>query len=459
MQILKLTHPILLAVALASSVAVAQNQTQEFSSNPGAVDGIAAVINKEVITRSQVQKESAEVSKSLRAQNIPLPDADTLYKQVLQRMIDEKLIFQEAEQMGIRSSQVDVNQAAEVIASRNNLSINQLQAEIEKSGMTWDHYLQGLRQEVVMDEIRQRVIDPRISISESEVDAFLKSQGYDPAANRVAAAPNDIVELAQILIRIPDGASPAEQATLKRKADDILAQLRQGADFSGLAAASSEGSEALQGGALGARPLEGWPDVFAKAIQQVRPGQVTDVIRSGAGYHIIKVLNRGQSQLAAADTDMLVTQTRARHILVKFSEITSEEQAKNRIDQVAARLKQGENFEDLARSFSEDASAPQGGDLGWLHPGETVPAFEKAMDDLAIGQISAPVRSQFGWHIIRVDERRERNVGNEYMRMQARQMLKQQRVEPAFDDWMGQIRSQAFIDNRLDPEQSSGRRR
>lgn len=461
MDVQKLTRSMVLALAVSGAwcVNTVYAVESDFETNK-AVDGIAAVVNTEVITLRQLDSEIADVVKNLKAQQIPLPNTETLQKQVLQRLIDEHILTQEAQRMGVDPAAIDVNEAAEMVASRNNLTTQQLRHEVEKGGMTWEGYLDGLRQEVLVDQIRQRVIDPRINVSESEVDALLKSQGVDPRGTGSAPAAQQVIELAQILIRVPAGADRQTQAQLRQKAEDLLRQARSGADFSGLAAANSDGQEALQGGVLGARPLEGWPDVFVSAVQNTSAGQVAELVQSGAGYHILKVLQRGQSQgLGESENEMIVTQTRAHHILIKLDKITSDDQARMRIEQLAARIRAGEPFEDLARAYSDDASAPQGGDLGWLNPGETVPAFEEAMDALAPGQISGPVRSQFGWHLIRVDEHRERNVGDEYRRMQARQMLLQQRVEPAFDDWFSQVRSQAFIDNRIDPQASSGRRR
>lgn len=460
MRVQKLTRHLVLALAAVSVVYLGAAQAQD-SLNQEHADGIAAIVNQQVITLRTVRAEMQAVAKNLEAQKIPVPEKEVLQKQVLQRLIDEHLLEQEATKMGLSPQNVDVNEAAAMIASRNNFSVDQLRTEVEKSGISWDSYLEGLRQEVLIDQIRQRVVDPRISISDSEIDAFLKSQGISPNSNQAVANTSEIIELAQILIRVPEGASRSTQAALQQKAEDLLRQVQQGADFAGVAAASSDGPEALQGGALGARPLEGWPDVFATAINKIGRGQTTGLVRSGAGFHILKVVDRGQAAVngPVTDQDVMVTQTKARHILIKLDQITSDAQAQQRINQIYARLRNGENFLDLARAQSDDASAPQGGDLGWLHPGETVPAFEQAMDALAVGQISEPVRSQFGWHIILVEERRQRNVGDEFRRMQARQMLHQQRVEPAFDDWFSQIRSQAFIDNRLDPESSSGYRK
>lgn len=467
MQADKLTrHLRALALFTASVVCTglvqAQSQAEDsFLQGGTSADGIAAVINKEVITLRNVQTEVETITQSLNAQKIPIPEPEILRKQVLQRLIDERLLYQEAVRIGLAPAEVNVDEAVAIIARGNNLSVTQLRQEVEKSGLSWDSYLTGLRQEIIVDQIRQRVVDPTISISDNEIDIFLKAQGVNLDERRGQSVASGPIELAQILVRIPEGASSSTRAELKQKAESLLQQARQGADFAGLAAASSDGPEALQGGVMGARPLENWPDVFANAVKDTAVGQLTNVIQSGAGYHIIKVLSKGQTQAAAgsgANEALIVTQTKARHILIKLDAITSDEQAQKQINQLADRLQHGESFEALARAYSEDGSAPQGGDLGWLHPGETVPAFEQAMDELAIGEVSAPVRSQFGWHIIQVNERRERDVGNEFYRMQARQALHEQRVGPAFDDWLSQVRSQAFIDNRLDPQSSSRRR-
>lgn len=461
MEVQKLTRSLVLALAVSGvgymQVADAQDASFEGSQ---VVDGIAAVVNTEVITLRQLNGEVSEVIQNLQAQQIPQPDLDVLQRQVLQRLIDERILYQEAALMGLNPQAINVEEAAALIASRNNLSLEQLQHEVERGGLNWNGYLKGLRQEVLMDQIRQRAIDHRISISDSEIDAFLKSQGIDPNGGQAMPAAAEMVELAQILVRVPPEANRSTQAQLRQKAEDLLRQALAGADFSGLAAAQSDGPEALQGGGLGARPLEGWPDAFIVAVRDTNAGQISDIVQSGAGFHILKVLDRSQPRSQnQAENEMLVTQTHAHHILIKLDQITSDEQAKARIDQLAARVNAGESFENLARAYSDDASAPQGGELGWLNPGETVPTFDEAMNSLAVGQVSEPVRSPFGWHLIRVDERRERNVGDEFRRMQARQMLHQQRVEPAFDDWLSQARSRAFIDNRLDSQTASGLRR
>lgn len=471
---------LLLVLGMASPVA-AQQATADAeppASSQQVVDGIAAVVNQQVITLRQVELEARAAQEQLERQNIGLPDPQTLRRQVLQRMITEELLRQEAERLNIQVTDASAQQAAETIAQRNRITLDQLRAEIERSGMPWDEYLKELRQEVRVDQLRQRTVDRNIFISDADVDAFLKTQqrqsglaslgqpGQSGPGQTQQAAPS-VLGLAQILVAVPEGASASEVQRLRSKAEELLSRLRGGADFASLAASSSDGPEALEGGEMGVRPPQGWPDLFLTATQNVQAGAVSDIVQSGNGFHILKVLTRGeepqQAQAPAPDPrqaqampegPMMVTQTHASHILIKVTPAMTEERALERLRQLRHRIEMGEDFEELARLYSEDASAPQGGDLGWLSPGETVPAFEQAMNALQPGQVSEPVLSQFGWHLIRVDDRREKDMEDEYRRMQARQTLFQRRVEPAFEDWLSQLRGQAYIDNRLDPQSS-----
>lgn len=473
---------ILLALLCVSAPAAAQptggaGQQPPVTEQPARqiVDGIAAVVNKQVITLRQVEDEARTAQGQLQRQNIPVPDPETLRRQVLQNMITEELLRQEADRLNIQTTEDEVQQAAQLIAQRNQMTAEQLRAEIQRSGMSWDEYLKGLRQEVRLDQLRQRTVDRNIIISDADVDAFLKSEQRRSGIGSIAQpsqpqqAASNVLGLAQILVAVPEGASSSEVQRLRAKAQELHSRLRGGADFAGLAASSSDAPEALQGGDLGVRPPQGWPDLFLQATQNVPAGGVSDIIQSGNGFHILLVTTRGETpqqaqQQAAPSTQlqasslpegpMMVTQTHARHILIKITPAMSEERALERVQQLRQRIAMGESFEDLARAYSEDASAPQGGDLSWVTPGQMVPAFEQAMNALQVGQVSEPVLSQFGWHLIRVDERREKDMEDEYRRMHARQILFQQRVEPAFEDWLSQLRGQAYIDNRLDPQSS-----
>lgn len=471
-----------------SGAVVAQPEGEEQpEARPAApfMDGIAAVVNQDVITLRQLDTETRRVAAQLQQQNIPVPDIETLRRQVLQRMIMLELQRQEAVRLDVVVTDAHVEHAVQTIADRNNLTVEQLRHEIEGQGMTWENYLTDLREEVQLDMLRQRAVDHMITISDAEVDAFLRSEGRrmslvpsQQAAPQAQPAPQaaapSVLGLAHILVQVPEGASRAQVDELRRRAEELHARIRAGDDFAGVAASSSDGPNALQGGNMGVRPIEGWPDLFVEATRGLREGEISDIFQSGNGFHILQVVTLGPSsgpatslppsapammpEPPAPQGQMLVTQTHARHILIKPSQVLSDEQAQQRLQQVRDRLRHGEDFAELAKSFSEDTSAPLGGDLGWLTPGDTVPAFEQAMNMLAPGEISEPVRSQFGWHLIQVLERRTRDMEDEFKRMRAREILFQRRVEPALEDWLGKLRGEAYIENRLEPSDGGARR-
>jgi peptidyl-prolyl cis-trans isomerase SurA len=470
-------------------------------------DGIAAVVNKDVITMREVNEGVKSATQELTRQNIQLPDPNVLQRQVLQRLIMENLQRQEAQRLNIRVDDAQVDQAIGTVATRNKVSVDQMRQTIEKQGVTWQAYRKSIRNEILTDRLRQRTVDNNIVVSDTEVDAFLKEQqrrqgaggkalagpaagGQAPAvaapapaapAARQAPSGPQIISLAQILVRVPESATRDQAATLRKKAEDILARLKSGGDFASIAAAASDGPEALQGGAMGERPLEGWPDLFVNAIANLGKGEVSGIVQSGNGFHILKVLDRrsaggpaptrnpaqAQAPTPAAPPPnpssdaavplpqgpVQVTQTHARHILIKTSAVMSDDEAHQRLDLVRQRIVDGkEDFAALARQNSQDATAPQGGDLGWLNPGETVPEFEQAMNALQPGEISQPIHTRFGWHLIQVLERREKDVKDEVERMQARRVLFERRSELAFDDYLDQLRDQAYIDNRLEKQ-------
>ncbi|CAM4246538.1 Chaperone SurA [Bordetella tumbae] len=497
----------LLVLTACASVPVAHAQPKPQSAKPGpaaaqpakqadqTVDGIAAIVNKDVITLREVDSAAKNATADLTRRGIQVPPQDILRRQVLQSLIVERIQTQEADRLGIRVNDAQIDQAIAGIAERNRISVPNMRVEVEKSGIKWDQYRKSLAQDLRMNRLRQRAVDSQIIVSDAEVDAFLKDQQNNPAARAGAAAPGagqpapqtrvqsgpEQIALGQILVRVPEGSSSDQVAALRNKAQSILARLKQGADFASLAAESSDGPEALQGGVMGARPIDGWPDLFVKAVASLQPGQVSGVIQSGNGFHILKVLDRAGGASAAAPAQparpaappapavaphpgqgmpanqgpVQVTQTHARHILVKTSAVMTDDQARQRLEQIRQRvINGGASFADMARQYSEDNNAPQGGDLGWVNPGEMVPAFEQAMNALAVGGISEPVLSPFGWHLIQVEERREHDVSDELQRMQARQILFERRAEPAFEDWVEQLRNGAYIDNRLEKQLS-----
>lgn len=485
----------------AKAAPAAQNDAASAPKGEQFVDGIAAVVDKDVITLRELREASLRISSELKSRGIQVPDDQTLQHQVLQRLIMERVQRHEADRLGIRVDDAQIDKAVETIAGRNKITVAQLRQELEKAGTPWETYRKSLRDEIRTDRLRQRAVDSTIVISDAEVDAFLKDQQRNPAfgappqaqpqgqpqpqaqpqpAPEQAAAPTGpmLYALAQILVRVPEGSSPEQLAVLRKKAEGLLAQAKRGDDFASLAAASSDGPEALQGGVMGVRPLDGWPDLFVKSISNLQKGQVSPLIQSGNGFHIIKVMDRGTAQPAPGRTARApaptpapqpaprpqqaqapqgpteVMQTRARHILIKTSTVMSDELARQRLEQVRQRLVGGgAKFEDMARQYSQDATAPQGGELGWLNPGETVPTFEAAMNALKPGEISQPVQTPFGWHLIEVEERRQHDATDDMARMRARQTLFERRAQPAFEDWLDQLRAQAYVDNRLEKQQ------
>lgn len=466
-------------------------------------DTIVAVVNKDVITQRELTTRFQQAKNELRQKGQTPPD-DLLMRDVLQRLIQERLEAQEAKRLKIDVTDAMVQKAIDSIAQRNNLNVAQVRKQIEGSGMAWDQYREMIRREVMLEGLRQRTVDSTILISDAEVDAFLRDQKARqtgglaaiaqqnaqppaqqpqpaPAARRAQQArPNQpaIMGLGQILIRVPEGSSDDQVKALRERAQNALNRIKRGESFEKVAQAVSEGPESNRGGDMGARPLEGWPDLFLKAVANVPDGQVSAIIQSGNGFHILKVMGRAGgaqtapeaapaqapaapgpiagrgpagAQAGARSGPMPVDQTKAKHILIKTSQVVSDEIAQQKLAQIRERLVEGkESFADLARRFSNDSSAPQGGDLGWLNPGETVPPFEKAMNSLKVGEISQPVKTQFGWHLIVVDDRRTQDMAEQFERNQVRQRLFMQRSEAAFELWLQQVRNQSYIDNRLE---------
>lgn len=482
-----------------------QTAKKSASSADQEVDGIVAIVNKDVITQKELDIKVNEAKAELARQKIQLPPNDLLAAQVLQRMINDRLIAQEAARFKIVVTDQNVQQAVDAIAQRNKMTVPQLRKQIEATGMTWSDYQVSLRKEVMLDRVRQRVSESNMLISDAEVDAFLREQsarqsgglaslgrpgatppGAPDAGPGAGGAPDQplMIALAQILVRVPEGASTDEVAAKRKRAEDILSKLKSGQSFESLAAGMSDGAESMRGGQLGARPIEGWPDLFVNAVKNLKDGQISGIVQSANGFHILKVLARsdaapppgaqakanrraapqqqqqppapqggpaGAPVIGAKQGPMPVQQTKARHILIKTTPVVTDDIALQRLKDIRDRIVEGkESFSDLAKRFSNDTSAPQGGDLGWLNPGETVPPFDRAMNALAIGEISQPVQTQFGWHLITVDDRRTEDMAEQFRRNQVRQYLFQKRADAAFEDWVAQVRNQSYIDNRFE---------
>ena len=324
------------------------------------------------------------------------------------------------------------------VAEDSKLTPAQLRAAIEKDGVSFDKFREDIREQITIARLREREIDNKITITDSEVDNVLSTR-------QIQEGKTDEYNVSHILVSVPEQASPERLQERRARAEQALAQIKGGADFRQVAASFSDAPDAVQGGALGWREATRLPAIFADAVKGLKVGEVSGVLRSPNGFHIVRVNERrGQGP------PLIVSQTHARHILIKTSELVSENEAKDRAVKLKERLDNNADFAELARLQSEDSSASRGGDLGWLSPGDTVPEFEKAMDALKPGQISEPVRSAFGWHLIQVLERRTQDMSQQQMRLRARQALREQKADEAYQEWVRQLRDKAFVDYRLE---------
>ena len=430
------------AQAQSHSQSQAQNHAQTAAHRPAqpqTLDRIVAVVNEGVITQYQLDSRTRAATAQLHRQKVQLPPPDVLRRQVLDQMITERAQVQQAKEAGVRVEDNELSQALDRIAANQKVSTAQMRQTVEKDGMKWNDFREEIRDQMMIARIREREVDAKINISPGEVDNFL--------ANQASAGSGEEVHLAHIVIRIPEGASPETLQKLRLKAVGIDEQAKAGKDFAQLAATYSESNDAMQGGDLGFRPIDSLPQVMSSAIANLKPGQVSDVVRSPSGFHIVKLIGRrGGSGLPQ------VQQTHARHILIKVTEITSESEAKHKITQVHQRLKSGEDFAALAKLYSQDGSAQKGGDLGWLYPGDTVQPFEQAMNALKIGEISGPVQSPFGFHIIQVLERRTTDVSQDRQRQRAMMALRQRKIEDANLEWIRQVRDRSYVEIRLEDQ-------
>ena len=402
------------------------------------LDRIITVVNDEVITRRDLDEQVRTVLTQMRQQGTPPPPVAVLEKQLLERMIYNRVQLQFAKDTGLRIDDSTLDSAISRIAESNKISPSVLRETLEKDGVKFATFREDIRNEITLARLREREVDNKITISESEIDNMLGSL-------QAQGGGSEEFDLAHILIRVPEQASPEQLQERRARAEQALAQIKNGADFRQVAASFSEAPDAVQGGAMGWRELVRLPTIFAEAVKGLKSGEVSGILRSANGFHIVRVNDRrGQN------APIMVSQTHARHILIKTSELVSENDARERMVKLKERLDNNADFAELARLQSEDASASRGGDLGWLSPGDTVPEFEKALDALRPGQISGPVRSPFGWHLIQVLERRSQDMSQQQQRLRARQALRAQKADEAYQEWVRQLRDRAFVEYRLE---------
>lgn len=404
---------------------------------PVEADRIVAVVGSDVITYSELKRRLQSALAQLRRQGTPLPPESVLEQQMLERLITDRVQLIYARDNGLRIDDVLVDQAIGRIAANNKLSLADFRQVLVRDGVSYPRFREEIRDEMTMGRLREREVDSRIVISAAEIDAYLKEQANVSSAGEF--------ELAHILLRAPESASPEQIQKLRAKAEGILARARAGEDFAALSASFSDAPEALKGGSIGWRTLDRLPTLYSDAVSKLAAGGVSDVLRSSAGFHILKLV--GQRGGAAAES---IRQTRARHILIRANELMSENEVRRKLEAVRERLQNGADFAELARLYSQDGTAAKGGDLGWLNPGDTVPEFEQAMNALKEGEVSGLVQSPFGLHLIQVQERRQRDVSEERLRSQARQHLRERRLDDAYQDWLRQLRDRTYIENRLE---------
>ena len=406
------------------------------------IDSIAVVVNEDVITRRELAERIKTVVQRMKAQNVQLPGDADLQRQILERMIVERAQMQLAKEMGVRVDDNQLDRSIARIAEQQKLTVQDMRNQMEKEGITFAAFREEIREEIIMQRLREHEVDSKILISDAEVDAHL-------AAEAAAAAEQFEMNISQIMIRIPENASPEVIAQRKARADEVMRQLRTGADFAKMAATYSDASDALKGGEVGWRSAERLPPLFAEALEKLKPGQVTPVMKSVGAFHIIKLTEK--RSVAEAQAAASVTQTRARHILIKVTPTMSAADAKRKLVELKERLdNKAAKFEDLARLASNDTSANKGGDLGWLYPGDTLPEFEAAMNGLKIGEVSEPVETSFGYHLIEVLERKSEDLSKEKQRNAARNAIRERKTEEAAEDWQRQVRDRAYVEYRGD---------
>ncbi|MBW6493243.1 MAG: peptidylprolyl isomerase [Burkholderiaceae bacterium] len=400
------------------------------------IDRVVAVVNNQVITASQLAKRVEMVTRQVGSAPVQLPPADVLEKQVLERLIIERVQEQKAAELGIRVDDGQLALAIAGVARENRLSPEGLRARIEAQGDKYDSFREQVRTEIVRVMLREREVDSKVQVSEADIDAYLA--GHDATG----VTPPEYL-LAQILLRVSDKASRQEIDLQGQRAQELERQLQGGADFETLRMQYPDNST----GDMGWRRADELPEMFAVVVTPLKPGQYSPLLRSPAGFHILKLIDK---RGGAAPASTPIMQTKVRHILIRPSATLSEAEVERRVADIKARLDTGkEDFAALARQYSADGSAAAGGDLGWIYPGDAVPEFERAMNALRPGQLSGPVITPFGIHLIQVLERRQDVASPERQRQAARQVLRARRIESATDAWLRELRDEAYVEYRL----------
>jgi peptidyl-prolyl cis-trans isomerase SurA len=398
------------------------------------LDRVIAIVNDEAITRTELESQKRAVAANMKRQGLQVPNNDTLERQVLERFINEKAELQFARESGIRTDDGAVDAALSQLAADNKMTDTQFRAALQKDGLSVIKFREEIRNDLTLKRLREREVEQRVVVTEGEIDAYLanqKSQGLD----------KEEYNLSHVLILVPEQANPAQVSEREERAKQALLDLENGRTFGQIAAIYSDSSDAATGGVIGWRNGDRLPTVFAETLKTLQPGQVSKVLKSPNGFHIVRLNDKRGGVVKT-----VVDQTKARHILIRVNEFLSEADAKVKLERLRDRISRGEPFAEVAKAGSEDASNGRGGDLGWLSPGDTVGQFEDAMKALKIGEVSQPVRTQFGWHVIEVVERRKQDITNERSRGAARVALRERKAEESYQDWLRQLRDRAYVE-------------
>ncbi len=421
----------------------AQITAQELAFVPEAkpINHIVAVVNEDVITRHELDEAIKTAISRMQQQGMQIPDQHILEEQVLESVITKRIQIQHAQEVGLSVAEPELDETINRIALDNQLTLPEFHTVLENDGISYNKFREEIREEMIIARLKEREVKHQVNVTEGEVDNFLQTQ-------EASAVGDDEYRLAHIMILVTENMTADQIQQRAERAEMALTRLREGVEFSQIVSEFSDAADAKNGGIIEWRPISQMGPAFAQILEVLQPGDITSIVQSPNGFHIFKLLGRRAQETPT----VIIDQTHARHILIKINELTSENDGKLKILALKDRLDRGENFEEVAKLYSEDASASSGGDLGWLSPGDTVPDFERVMNALLPGEISDPVRSQFGWHLIQVMERRTQDISLDRRRQSARQAIRTRKADVVIQDWLQQLRDQAYIEYRLDQE-------
>jgi peptidyl-prolyl cis-trans isomerase SurA len=437
---MKLANILISAIALLlfSEMPLAQNKNRS-------IDEVVAVVDTSLVTKLELENRVAQIEKQFKAANRALPPTNDLRAQVLERLISERIQQNLANQTGVKVSDKDLDRILGNIAAQSKLSVSELKTKIEKEGTNFNRYKEEIRKEVQVARLREREVDARVQVSESEIDSYISEKNR----GKLLQAGNDEIYLAQLVIGVPANASESDVAAAKTKAEEVLKQASIEKDFLAYGKKIALPGSGMRVEDLGYRTLDRLPQLFVDGAQGIGSNQmIPRVLQSGAGFHVIKVLDR-KGTLSANAQNIVVTQTQAKHILLRHRPGVTDLEAQRRLNSFREQIKvKASDFAELAKKHSEDGSAQNGGNLGWMSPGELVPEFEQAMNQLNINEVSEPVRTEFGWHLIQVVERRQAQLSADKQRDYARAAIREKKLDQAYQDWLRQIRDAATVEIR-----------